>query len=85
MKCRNWLPGADNDREYSSEIKRIKPGVNRDCWWFSLNYPGVPPEADQCSAPPLAWKVYPPPEGSTFKPLRAGINPAPTHEAHAKK
>jgi hypothetical protein len=24
-------------------------------------------------------------EDSTFKPLRAGINPAPTHETHPKK
>ena len=27
----------------------------------------------------------PPEEDSKFKPLRAGINPDPTHEAHLKK
>jgi hypothetical protein len=38
--------------------------------------------------PPAVWMfdAYSPPlKDSTFKPLRAGINPAPSHEAHPKK
>ena len=72
-----------NDRvsELSAAAGRKRPVQSIKKLWFCaiVGSATVPTSFGGHGGPPYG------PKHTTFKPLRAGINPAPTHEAHAKQ